>query len=184
MKKGWVFVLLISVGLNVGLGARMVRQGQSGALPGRAGTGRAEQAGRRWERPAPGDTLAWRQFMGRRIDQLTQRLNLRPEQVAVFEATQQTTGRAMRLKRRDLYQARARLQELMAAEQVDRSVVRQMMAEMAVKQAQMDSLAAETLLGELEILDSDQRSLYLDFMPDGAGRRPGHGRRGPGLHGE
>jgi len=184
VKKGWMLVLLISLGLNVGLGLRMVRQGHQAALLGQGAGGSQQRGGQRWERPAPSDTTAWRQFMGRRIDQLTLRLDLRPEQVDAFKATQQKSGRLMRQKRRELFQTRTRLQELMVGEGVNRPDVRRMMVEMAHRQVQMDSLAAEILLSELDILDSDQRVKYLDFLPDGPGRHQGRGRRGRDLLGE
>ncbi len=178
MKKGWVLLLLISLGLNVGLGVRVVRQGQEGALPGRGIDGTERLVGQRWERPAPSDSTAWRQFMGRRVEHLARRLELRPEQIVAFKAAQQMTGRPMRRKRREMSLTRTRLQELMATADVDRPAVRHTMARMAQMRAEMDSLTAETMLGELEILDSDQRAKYLDFLPDGAGRHRGRSRRG------
>ena len=176
-----MILLLISLGLNLGLASRLVRPGQQVALP---GSGGGPQGGPRWERPAPGDTTAWRSFMGRRVDQLTRRLDLSPEQVERFKAAQSQIGSPMRHKRRELFQTRAHLGELMAAEIVDRAAVRQAMAEMGRRQAEMDSLAAETVLGELEILDPDQRVRYLDFMPDGSSRQGGRGRRGRDLMGQ
>jgi len=186
VKKGWVLLLLISLGLNFGLGLRLTRLGDPVApLPagGPDGPGWQEHAAGRWQRPAPTDTTAWRQFMGRRIDHLAARLDLRPEQIARFQATQKSTGRLMRGKRHELWQIRIRLRELMTAENIDGAAVRQAMAEMGRRQAEMDSLAAETVLGELEILDPDQRSNYLDFLPDGAGRHAGRGRRGRDMPG-
>lgn len=181
MKKGWMFLLLISLGLNLGLASRLVRPGQEAALPGPGG---GAGGGPRWERPAPGDTTAWRQFMGRRVDHLAERLELSPEQVVHFRETHRATGQAMRLKRREVSQARKMLGELMAAETIDRPAVRRAMAEMGRRQVAMDSLAAETLLGELDILDPDQRVRYLDFLPEGPSRHSGRGRRGRDLKGQ
>ncbi len=183
MKKGWMFLLLISIGLNLGLGLRLVRLGHPAALP---GPGEAEWRGRggsRWERPAPNDTTAWRQFMGRRLEHLADRLDLRPEQVESLQSAQTTTRRQMRQKRRELFQVRTRLGKLMAAETIDRQAVRRAMVEMGRHQVEMDSLAAETMLGELELLDPAQRVRYLDFLPDRTGRGPGRGGRGRDLTG-
>lgn len=177
MKTGWWILLLISLGLNLGLGLRLVRpdyqsNGTDVALLPAVGD---DPPG---PRPAPGDSTAWRQFMGRRLAHLTTRLELRPDQVRIFAAAQATTERLRRQKRHELLASRARLRDLTTAAVIDRAAVRGAMADMARRQAEMDSLAAETLLDELEILDAVQRARYLDFLPDGGGRHQGRGRRG------
>jgi len=176
MKKGWMILLLVSLGLNLGLGMRLVRLGHPLALP--EVTDGGGPGGPRWERPAPGDSTGWRQFMGRRLEHLAARLDLRPDQIVTFQAAQRTTGRDMRQKRHELFEIRARLRNLTSAEAIDRQAVRTAMAEMARRQAEMDSLAAETLLDELEVLDPEQRDRYLDFLPEAGGRRGGRGQSG------
>ena len=181
MRKGWMILLLVSLGLNLGLGLRLVRLPHPLALP--EVTAGGSRSGQRWERPAPGDSMGWRQFMGRRLEHLATRLDLRPDQIATFESAQKTTGRNLRQKRHQLAEIRGRLRDLTAAEAIDRQAVRAAMAEMARRQAEMDSLAAETLLDELEVLDPEQRDRYLDFLPEAGGQRGGRshsGRKPPG----
>jgi len=122
--------------------------------------------------------------MGRRIDHLTERLALSPEQVEIFQAAQATTGRVMRQKRREMAEARIQVRELVSVPTIDRESVRRAMVKMGRQQAEMDSLVAETLLNELEILEPDQRTRYLEFLPAGEGQRPGRGRRGRDLLGQ
>ena len=178
MKKVWVLMLLVSLGLNVGLGVRLLRRGD---LPGSIDRQDGRREGRSWsrgERPAPGDSTAWRRVMGRRMDHLTGQLALRPEQIAGFRAAQQASFQIMRTQRQLVVQARSHLRELMTAAEIDQPAVRLAMAELGRRQAAMDSLAAETVLGELEVLDPSQRVRYLDFLPDSGGRRAGRGRLG------
>jgi Spy/CpxP family protein refolding chaperone len=178
MKTGWWILLLISLGLNLGLGLRLVRPGPPAAVPDDATALPTVWQGPRGSRPAPGDSTAWRKLMGRRLEHLTTRLELRPEQARIFQAAQATTERLRRQKRREVSAARARLRDLTTTAVIDRGAVRRAMAEMARREAEMDSLVAETLLDELEVLDPAQRARYLDFLPDGAGRHQGRGRRG------
>ncbi len=184
MKKGWMFLLLISLGLNLGLGLRLVRLDQPATEFGPGSPGWSGRGGLHGQRPAPGDTTAWRRFMGRRLDHLADQLDLRPDQMANFREAQGSPGRPLRQKRRELGQARLRLRELMTEEVIDRAAVRRAMKAMGRQQAEMDSLVAETVLGELEFLDPDQRLRYLDFLPDRAGRGSGHGGRGRNQPGE
>jgi len=178
VKKIWILLLLLSLGLNLGLGLRLLRVAgsveQSGEYD-RRWSGRDHS---RWERPAPGDSTAWRQFMGRRLEHLAQRLDLRPEQIEPFREAQQASFHLMRDRRRSLVRIRSHLRDLMAAAEIDRPAVRQAMAELGRRQVEVDSLAAETVLAELAVLDPRQRVRYLEFLPDRAGHRPGRGRFG------
>lgn len=176
MKKGWLILLVMSLGLNLGFGLRLVRIPHPSAPP--AVAERSGSGGPRWQRAAPGDSTGWRRFMGRRLEHLSMQLGLRPDQIATFQAAQKVNGEIMRQKRRDFLAMRARLRELTTAENIDRQAVRAAMAEMARRQAEMDSLAAETLLNELAVLDPDQRDRYLDFLPAGGARRAGRGHGG------
>jgi Spy/CpxP family protein refolding chaperone len=177
MKKGWTLFLLVSLGLNIGLGLRLLHPGHPLAVPEPVVEAEPEAAAVPWERPAPGDSTGWNRYMGRRMQHLAARLDLRPDQVDSFRAAQAATGRLLREKRRDLYQGRLRLREMMAAGAVDRPVLRQVMAELGHRQAEMDSLAAEAMWRELEVLDPSQRAVYLDLLPAAAGRHEGRGPR-------
>lgn len=176
MKKRWMLVLMISVGLNIGLSLRLARPGHPFAVPGpeAAGGGRSS----RWDRAAEGDSTVWEGFMGRRIERLADSLNLTPVQVEAFWAAQRSNGRQLHQKRRELFQARRQLRMNIVAGEIDLQAVRLAMAGMGRRQAELDSLAAETLLQELAVLDPAQRAQYLDFLPPEGGHEPGRGRRG------
>lgn len=176
MKKAWLLVLLVSVGLNLGLGVRLMQVPTEQAR--NPDQNRSQRHAPRWERPAPGDTTAWHRFMGRRLSHLAERLNLRPDQVEHFQQAEQARYSQLGEFRRRLLVARTQLRDLLAAPEIDRAAVRVAIAELGRAQAAMDSLATETVLGELEVLDPEQRVLYLDFLPDGGGRRGGRGRMG------
>ncbi|MCB1184572.1 periplasmic heavy metal sensor [bacterium] len=176
MRKIWILILLVSLGLNVGLGVRVLRGG--GPLREEFGPGRRGD-GPGWEQGAGADSTAWRRIMDRRLGHLARRLDLSPAQVEAFREAQADLDGRLRRARRNLFAARLRVRELMITGPVDRPALRDAMAEVGRRQAEMDSLATETLLRELEALEPGQREAYLDFIPRGGGRGAGRGG-GPG----
>jgi Spy/CpxP family protein refolding chaperone len=183
MKRGWTLILLVSLGLNIGLGLRLLRPGHPTGVQDPVALTDPAAAPPSWERPAPGDSTAWSHYMGRRMQHLITRLDLRPDQVDGFRSAQAATGHLLREKRREVFQGRLQLRRMMAEDNADRQVLRQAMVALGRLQAEMDSLAADTLLREMEVLDPAQRAAYLDLLPtdgrrhDGRGG-PGHERRG------
>lgn len=212
MKRwGWI-VLLVSLGLNLGFGIRLVGARREAAAPGsvppwhdarfgdaergRSGsddtTGRAGRfgagrrtgrAGRGGGRPALTDSAAWADFAQHRFERLADRLELQDAQRNRFAAVHHEGSRQVREQGLHVHEARLRLHDLYRADHLAEDAIRRAVADLAVAQARMDSLVAEVLIAELELLDPDQRACYLDLIPweqrhgQASGATRGHDRR-------
>jgi Spy/CpxP family protein refolding chaperone len=199
MKKVWILVLLISLGLNLGLGCRLYKQArqdrQTGAerLSGRGGREdrpRRPGGGRRQDgrlaHPAPRDTSAWRQIMENRLAMVARRLELSPTQQESFRSVHRRAFAVLRDQRQLIETARQDLHEKIAAETVDPGEIRQLIQILGRRQAEMDSLITETMLQELASLTPEQRVRYLEILPwergqggKGSSRKPPRGRLAP-----
>ncbi|NCQ34741.1 periplasmic heavy metal sensor [bacterium] len=176
MKKyGLIILLLLSVGLNLGLGYRLrrgtaeVKEQTPVSLEGQH---------REFPRGEP-DSLWQRGMMDRRLRHMTEALNLRPQQVRALQDIQRQSGGTVRGRGRDLFEMRRRMRELLMTPQPDPDQVRSVIQAMGRRQAQLDSLVTETIMQEMAVLDPDQREAYLEMLPMGGGRFGGRSR-GPG----
>jgi Spy/CpxP family protein refolding chaperone len=180
MKKGWVLVLLVSLGLNLGLGLRLL--GDRGGPEGR-GYSRLDRESRRTHgRWADQDTTARRKMFARRMDHIADRLELSAEQREVFRKVHMETGRILMQKRVLISEKRDLLHDLVTSDEVDQDRIRRAIGELGQEQAVLDSLVAETVLQEMAVLDPDQRARYLEmlsFEKDHRGGRRGRGASGP-----
>jgi Spy/CpxP family protein refolding chaperone len=181
MKKIWVLVLLISLGLNLGLGLRMFTdRGRPGE---RRGHTRGEQTHRFQGHWADRDSVSRHQMFNRRLDRMADALGLDPNQREILGRVHAETGRLLMRKRMVIAQKRDLLQDLVTSEVVDQDRVRAAIAELGQEQAVLDSLVAETVLQEMSALNPDQRGRYLEmlsFEKDGPGGMRGRGGRGSG----
>jgi Spy/CpxP family protein refolding chaperone len=181
MKRAWVLILLVSLGLNLGLAWRFYHQG-------RADTGRSERFARGSQHgrmhSAHDDSAGWHRLHDRRIERITHSLGLTPAQVEGFRRAQRETGRLLRERSGLVRSTRLQLLALAATEPLDEDGVRRAMAELSRQQAKLDSLVAETMLEEMHNLDPEQRTLYLKMLPlepgGAAGRGTGRRRGGVG----
>jgi hypothetical protein len=181
VKKIWVLILLISLGLNLGLGMRLIRiQGQVpcgpdsialGEVPGPDGV------------PAKNDTISWRKLAGKRLDRLAAHLNLTPQQKEIFAQTRAEVGSRMMVRRSEMQEARNELLELVILESTPPETLRRSFLDLAARQAEIDSVISEVLLQELEILDPDQRVQYLKMLPMNQRGHAGMHNRGRGRRG-
>jgi Spy/CpxP family protein refolding chaperone len=165
-------ILLISLGLNLGLGWNVLRAT-------RAGEHRPPEAGRAWrEHPAPEDTASWHRLMKKRVERLASLLVLEPEQTAQLEQLQKSNAPLVRAQRERVEAARLRVRETAAADSSDDTVIRGALAGLRRAQAEMDSLTQEFLMQEFAVLTAPQRTRYLELLPLDPWRsgRPG----GPG----
>lgn len=207
MKRfGWL-VLLVSLGLNLGLGWRLFSEARSrpgsevsqrglggGDHPLRTGRHGGEgKSGRglSWERrsdffrPAPGDSGAWCKIMEHRLERITEKLELDPEQVKSFRATQRDAAARFRDQRRLVEAAEGRLHALAATSAVQPDSIRAAVRELSARKALLDSLVTETMLRELESLSTEQRERYLQILPWSRSGAGGDGRRAGGQpHGK
>jgi Spy/CpxP family protein refolding chaperone len=179
MKWGWVLVLLVSLGLNLGLGIRLLgdREPSSGRREASRG-GDVRRSGHRW---AEQDSFAREQMFDRRLDRIAEALELAPGQREVFREVHLKTGRLLMRKRVLISEKRDQLQALVTGDGIDQERIRGVIADLGQEQAILDSLVAETMLQEMEVLDPGQRERYLEMLSFGKGG-PGH-RRGSGGRG-
>ncbi|MEN8006182.1 MAG: periplasmic heavy metal sensor [Candidatus Krumholzibacteriota bacterium] len=179
MKKGWVLVLLISLGLNLGLGVRLLGdRGGADRCPDSRLVGEIRGPRGRW---AKQDSVARKKMFTRRLERIADALGLDPEQREVFREVHMKTGRMLMQKRVLIAEKRGLLHTLVTSERIDQDGIREAIAELGRQQAVLDSLVAETVLQEMEILEPGQRARYLELLPfDKGGGGP---RRGPGGRG-
>ena len=194
MKRfGWL-VLLVSLGVNLGLGYRLLsppvpaddstwnfaegkehpRSGQYSR--GRRGGGPDDHAGF-----STRDSSQWRRIMSSRLERIAQRLELTPEQVATFRTTHQSNAPVLLAQRLKVDQTRDHLRAVIAGGAMDADLVRLAARDMASQQARLDSLITETMLLEMKILNSEQRAQYLQILPVFKNPVPGRGS-GRGSH--
>lgn len=179
MKKVWMLVLLISLGLNLGFGLRMWKdRGEGGERRQRTHGERPHSFQGRW---ADRDSVSRRHMFDRRMERMADTLGLDPDQREVFRRVHAETGRLLMRKRMVITQKRDLLQDLVTSEVVDQERIRAAIAELGQEQAVLDSLVAETVLQEMAVLTPDQRAGYLEmlsFEKPGYGRARGRGGRG------
>jgi Spy/CpxP family protein refolding chaperone len=181
MKRAWMMILLVSLGLNVGLAIKVfTRPGEDGGRHGERRWSERRMGGRDW--PATGDTASMRKLGLRRLHRLGEGLDLTPDQKVALEANQEAALSRLAGKREGIAESRKTIRSLMAAAPLDPAAVRAAHSELGRRQAELDSLVAEIIMDDLEILTPDQRERYLRMHPFGGGRGgrgPHGGRRGP-----
>ena len=114
--------------------------------------------------------------MGRRLERITRRLDLDPQQVESFRATHQEASSRFRDQRLRVETAENRLFELASRSPVEPDSIRTAVGELGHRRSLLDSLVTEAMLKELESLDPGQRELYLRILP---WSRPGGLEAGP-----
>lgn len=173
-------LLLVSVGLNLGLGWALLRDRPAGS-DGRDGHPR-NAAGRAWrERPAPEDTAAWRRVMDRRIERLSGRLDLAPDQAESLHRLQLENGPLMHAARQRVESGREAVRAAVGADGFGDGQVRAALRDLRRAQADLDSLAQEFLMQEFAVLTPQQREHYARILPLDPWRAPrADGPHGPG----
>ena len=184
MKKIWVLVLLISLGLNLGFGLRMLND-RSGSGEGRHSqrSGESHRFHGRW---ADRDSVARGKMFARRLEHIADTLDLSPEQRDEFAEVHAQTGRKLMRRRGLISEKRDLLHTLMTSDEIDQDGIRLAISELGQEQAVLDSLVAETMLQEMAVLAPDQRVRYLELLsfekkgarPDAGSGRP---RVGPSI---
>lgn len=179
MKKIWILILFISLGLNLGLGWRLMNNADSGK-----GTihSQRERGSRTFQgRWADRDSVSRQEMFNRRIDRMADTLGLDFEQREVFRRVHTQTGDLLMRKRLIISEKRDLLKDLVTSEEINQEKIRRAIAELGQEQAVLDSLVAETVLQEMAVLSPEQRAGYLEMLSfelDGRGGRRGKG--GPG----
>jgi len=181
MKNIVLFLLLLSVGLNIGLAYKVIRPDVGPEPTERPFRGR-ELNREPGDGPGPGQDKEafWQGMMERRFAKMAGRLDLSPEQAAAFRQRHAEAAADLLAQRREVSRARLHLHGLIAAGAGDADSVRAAINAISRQQSLMDSLTTETVLSEMELLDDSQRALYLENLPlrggFGRGEGPGGGR--------
>jgi len=177
MKRLLVILLLLSVGLNVGLLLRVVnggddtpwasdRHGRSGGVAfERPGDDGLRPVGSEEGRPGAG------RGRGRRYDGL----DLTEDQHQRLSALRGLGREGVVTRREEMHSLFATMQELLLDETIDPAAVADVRLRLNQVRAEVDSLVADHLLMELEVMTPEQREIYLNRMP---WERFGRGMRG------
>ena len=186
MKKIMVLALLLSVGLNIGFGLRLLQddEGKTRGKPGWGARGEFDSG----RHGGPGrhgsgrDGTFWRGVLDRRLDQVADQLDLDEEQAESFKLAHKAAAEKFLAQRILVREARGRLMAAVLEKDFETTALRPLIAEVGRQQAKLDSMVTETMLQEMEILNEDQRSLYLSILPlnrfggrsSGQGHQPRH----------
>jgi len=175
MKRIWIIVLLLSLGLNVGLGLNLLRRtAVAPALTGPHGV-HAGPYGPEF----PGGLAHSEQFLRRRLDRMDGRLGLNESQRDVLWTLHREVGAEVFDRREDLLETRHRLHEAYAREEVDLDEIHRLTRQLSALQADLDSLVVDIMLREREVLTPPQRRQYRNLFPLG---RDHQQHRRPGRH--
>jgi len=157
MRRGWLLLFLLSIGLNIGLGyAILERRGQPD-------TESREFSDRRGRRQGPGRNREVQdaRFMERRLNRLVRYLQLDAAQEKEFRQAHDAMRPLIGTSRRSVQQARAQLWAAYREPAAHPDSVRRRVQALASAQGRLDSVITETLLRELAVLDPEQRQKYL-----------------------
>jgi Spy/CpxP family protein refolding chaperone len=169
MKRGWLLLLILSLGLNVGLFFRPLLGGPP-PQPRFAGAARE-----------PGGALPghprWDRLAERRLERLAGKLGLDPTQHEHLATIRRAGLEPMMGRREAVHRARQALLAAYRADPTDTVAVRARLAELGAAQARVDSLVAAVMLREIAVLTPAQRGAYLEALPwEGEHPHAGTGR--------
>ena len=128
----------------------------------------------------------WGDWVQLRLDRISRRLDLTADQRLAFESIQMEAAGRVGPQLQLVRGARRDLRRLTLAAAAPDDSLRRAIRLVGQSQAAMDSLVTETLLAELQVLDPEQRRIYLELMPLGGDQHrglPAWGRRGLGRRG-
>jgi hypothetical protein len=183
--KRWLWpLLLVSLGLNIGLGFRL-------ATAPEGGTRVPDRSGRHVRHPdglsgAMADSAAWSERVERRLARLLDRLDLDEDARREFASAHRRNAARVWSLGRELHLARLELRAV-AREPGDPRRVRAAVRRLTTAQTAFDSVIAETLLSELDALPADRQARYLELLPwqrwgpSGKGDGPRHEMRHGGA---
>lgn len=160
MRRGWLLLFLLSIGLNLGLGyAVLERRGQPVKES-------REFSDRRSRRQGPGRSRGAEdaRFMERRLNRLVRYLELDAAQEREFRQAHDSMRPLIDSSRRSVQQARAQLWAAYREPAAQPDSVRRRVRALASAQGRLDSVINETLLRELTVLDPEQRQRYLTSL--------------------
>ena len=183
MKRGWLVLLIVSLGLNAGLLARVVIDRAQDRHPGWSrGPGDMREPGDPHGPGGPGGPAAtdplWGRPAERRLDRLAKRLGLDSGQRSSLGEIRRETMISLGGQREAVRRARLALWDSYRAGPADSTAVRANLAALGRAQARVDSCVAAAMLREMALLTAAQRQVYLEELPWERGRPHGAGRGG------
>lgn len=178
MRTGWMLLLLLSLGLNIGLGYRVLKSAAgpdpapaariSDRAPGADG-GDEPRPRRGWGRGGQvGESSGWgdpESMADRRARRLGRSLGLDDRQRERLRRAQAEVLPDLRSRRRTVARIRGELHRLLLADNLDSELIWEKSRLLSRSQAGLDSLVLATLLAEVEAMDPAQREAYFDRLP-------------------
>ena len=169
MKRAWFLLLALSLGLNVGL---LYVTLSPRSLAGPAGDEIAAPALQVPAAPPPGeghlcspaDPLSCDKLLRRRLHRMAGMLHLEAGQRDEMHGILGEMLPRIMAERERVQRMRARIHEEYMKPAIDPGLVRTFVADLNAAQARLDSLTAETILRESEVLSVEQRSGYFGSM--------------------
>ncbi len=183
MKRFLVLLALISLGLNVGLWVRLSSEqtrSAPGCIPSEPHSVLHERGKPSDRHPEKGERGAFRRgIVDKRLEYVIKQLGLDNDKASEFKEIHGKAIEGFKEQRQTIVKAQKTLVEAAGQPGFEISIIRPLIAEVGRQQAKLDSMVTETMLQELEILDDEQRSRYMEILPFGTlnGRRGGKGLR-------
>jgi Spy/CpxP family protein refolding chaperone len=180
MKRVWTLVLLLSLGLNLGLGLQWLLAGSRPDTPPAADPSTVAAPPPDLEDDAA--ALAPEQverLLQRRLERMSARLDLSPAQRDALWDVHRDRGVQVISRRHELRRARAALQELYATGEPTLADAQAAQRRISTLQTALDSVVVEVMHHERAILTPQQRQQYRGFFapmregPRGRGEHPG-----------
>lgn len=175
MKRGWLLLLVLSLGLNAGLLWRTLSDRPAGPPP-----------FPRIDRPRDEGGADWERLAETRHARLADRIGLDPVRREKFLSIRRETLPALLSLRQEVRAARQALHGAFYEAPFDTQRIGAGLDRLAAAQARVDSLVTAGMLRELGMLEPDERETYLSAMrwehDPGRGERrhgPRRGRGGP-----
>ncbi len=163
MKRAWLLVLAVSLGLNAGLLFMTLGKGRPGPVPA-PGDHRPPSV----ERP---ETLLREHLL-----RMTESLGLDETQRAAVENVHRDLLPKIGEQFRLLGELRRSIADHYASSEFDAAQFKDLARSLSETQARLDSLVTEAMLGEAAVLTSDQRAKYAREMPWGRRGEPPPGQ--------
>lgn len=178
MKRGWLLLLMLSLGLNAGL---LIAFFSGRAASGKSDQARVEPAGLvccPGGTPCPPNCPALVDSLSnQRVARIGRFLDLDRSQMDGFTRLRQQNLPEILQIRDEVRGLRRTIHEEYRRPVVDSHEVRRLVSRLAATQGRLDSLASETMLGEAALLSPAQRERYFESLRWGAELRlpPGPG---------
>jgi len=161
MMARWLLVLLaLSVGINVGWAFRSWRATSEWQTVGPRAPAPEGRPG-----PGPGARVHLERVMEQHLDRMSEALGLTADQQAALRRVHDALFPGLRDAHRNVEMQRDAAARLFNDQLDDPDAFRRTVRDLQRSQARLDSLLTEVLIGEVAVLDHDQRARYIRNNP-------------------